>query len=71
MGEEDKCCLCFPIECGVMTLAIFTAIGAIMGLVTCYTQEDGWSLYGVVVGAQIIMTFVWIFAYAAANDSNT
>ena len=25
-GADDKCCLCFPIDCGVKTLAIFMCI---------------------------------------------
>ena len=25
-GADDKCCLCFPIDCGVKTLAVFMVI---------------------------------------------
>ena len=38
MGDDDfkqseadtKCCLCFPIKCGMQTLSVFSILGAIM-----------------------------------------
>ena len=29
-GEDVKCCLCFPVKCGFLTLAIFQTIGIIV-----------------------------------------
>ena len=29
--ETAKCCLCFPIKCGMTTLGVFSIIGTIMG----------------------------------------
>ena len=71
MGDSDKkCCLCFPLECGVLTLAILTGLGAIIGLVTCFTQDGAWGMYGVGVISQVLMALVFIFAYSKSDESS-
>ena len=29
---DTKCCLCFPIKCGMQTLSVFTILGAIFSI---------------------------------------
>ena len=71
MGDSDKkCCLCFPLECGVLTLAILTGLGAIIGLVTCFTQDGAWGLYGVGVISQVIMALCFIYSYAKPGEDS-
>ena len=48
MGET--CCLCFPLDCGIKTLAIFTILNAIGTGVYCYFDIAYWNLYWVLVG---------------------
>ena len=71
MGDSDeKCCLCFPLECGVKALAVLTIFGTIFTAYTAYVIEGGWASYGVIVACSAVMSLVFIFALASPSEQS-
>ena len=69
MGSEDKKCLfCFPLECGVATIAILCACGCVCIGWTAQTTENGWATYGVNFASVIITVLSFAYAYAAPSE---
>lgn len=59
--DDNKCCLCFPLKVGIQIFAVFSWIGAVMGLVSFFQF-----LFGLgVVPALFISPFVLLECYIA------
>ena len=72
MGEEDKKCLfCFPLECGVLTLAILTFLSTIwLAVVAFWGDENGLALYGVSFACCAVMSIAFIYGYASPSEDS-
>ena len=71
MGDSDRtCCICFPLDCGITTVAIITILSTIVTGITAFTTEGGWALYGVGFAVSAIMSIVWIYALAAPSEES-
>ena len=70
MGSSDeKCLLCFPLECGVTTLAVLTIIGTIACIVqACMSTDNLWEIYWPFVATSGIMSIIWIVALANPSE---
>ena len=60
MGET--CCLCFPLDCGVKTLAVLTILNAVGLGIYSYFDPAYWEAFWPALGATWIMSIVWIAA---------
>lgn len=45
----EKCCMCFPIKCGLMTLAILNTIGVLIGFVTAVMSIVVFNVVGLIL----------------------
>ena len=71
MGEEDKKCLfCFPIECGVATMAVLCALGSVHIGYTAQTTENGWATYGVNFACVLTTVLSFVYAYLAPSEQS-
>ena len=68
MGSEDKCCICFPLECGIMTLAVWSIIMAIAGPLGSYFWEGAMTIMWPAHVIEGIMAILWIVALAKPSE---
>ena len=67
MGE--KCCLCFPLDCGVKTLAVLTVLGSIGLGVQIWAQAEWREIFLPHFVATTILALVWIMAWVSPTES--
>merc|ERR1712113_101454 len=65
MGKT--CCLCLPITCGCITLAIFTFIGAIVGVFTSVRDQAYWETFWPMVITSSVMCVIWVSAIMSSG----
>ena len=68
--SDEKCLVCFPLECGVTTVAVYTCLAAVCTGVQGYMEGDAWGIYGVFLAAYALMSAVWIYTLAAPSESS-
>lgn len=66
----EKCCCCFPLDCGMKTLGVFTVLGTIAFMIQCFMIEELWSLWSPLIAAYGIMSLIWLFALISPTESN-
>ena len=74
-GEaDDKCCWCFPIKCGVITIGVFMCLYALSLIITMIQwigYGGGWVVWGVLYGiacAPIVIGAVFFVRYFMKMD---
>ena len=63
-----NCCLCFPLECGMKTLAALTIIGALSGGINCFMNEGYCKVLWPILAAEGIMSILWIVALVSPSE---
>ena len=70
MGRDDKCLLCFPVECGIKTLATLTILMTIGGIIDIILFEDNrWGLFWPFIVCSGIQSILWMFALGNPTES--
>ena len=69
MSEEQKCCFCFPIECGVKTIAALIFLSTGISIINACLEEGGWSYYGYLIGIQVAMSIMWIVGFVSDRSA--
>ena len=68
MGET--CCLCFPLNCGVTTLAVLNILGTLSMAGYCYTDATYCNLFWPLFAAGAVMSVIWLYALCAPSESS-
>ena len=66
--KRDSCLICFPLDCGVITLAVITILTTIIGGIGCLLEKDAWVLYWPMIISYIVMSAIWISAYTGPDE---
>merc|ERR1712151_713114 len=66
MGET--CCLCFPIECGVKTIAFFTILGAVLSGVNIYFDPAWAKLFAIEIGITCVMGAAFLYTLLVPGE---
>ena len=67
---SDKCCCCFPLDCGITTLAVLTFIGSAGLAVECYVNEGMFSIYWPQLATCWLMSLFWIYTLIYPSESS-
>ena len=67
MGE--KCCFCFPLDCGVKTLCVLYTISAIAAGAYSYLYPDFKDMWLPFSVSLTILSIVWIMAWISPTES--
>ena len=68
MGEN--CCLCFPLECGVKTIAILSILCNIsVGIMSYYDAEYN-SIFWPMTVAYTLMSLIWIYTLVSPSQGS-
>ena len=65
MSEDYKCCLCFPIDCGVKTIAALTFLSTGISIINASLEEGGWTYYLALIIIQVFMSIMWITLFVS------
>ena len=68
MGET--CCLCFPLECGVKTLAFFTILGAVLSGVNIYFDPVWAKAFAIEIGITVIMAVAFLYTLLVPSEES-
>ena len=68
--SKENCCLCFPIDCGIKTLAVYTILGVIGFCISSYLIEGSLAVYWPIVAAYGAMALVWVYNLLADSESS-
>ena len=60
MSSGKTCCLCLPLECGIMTLAVLTILETLGWGVDVIFIRNTFSTFWPMIVAMILMSIVWI-----------
>ena len=69
MSEDLKCCLCFPIECGVKIIAALVFLSTGATIINACLEEGGLLYYMAMIIIQALMSLLWITNFI--SDGNT
>ena len=59
---SEKCLCCFPLECGIKTLAILTIVGTIILGINTHFIFNAWNVYWPMILCYLLMSNVWLIA---------
>ena len=66
--SDKKCCICFPLECGVTLIACLTILGCILDVLSFTSEEGSIELYWpdmIFVGT---MSTIWLVALICPSE---
>ena len=68
--KEKKCCICFPLECGIKVLAVLTFLGTATLVFESYMNDGMFSLYWPQIATCGAMFLCWIYTFALPTAQN-
>ena len=68
--KDEKCCCCFPLDCGMKGLAFLTIFGTVMLSVESYMNVGMFSLYWPQIATCAVMSLFWVYTFALPSSPN-